>query len=292
MGATNTAQRLDRLFGSLRDPSQPPVVMGVLNVTPDSFSDGGEFLDPSRAVEHAAGMAADGAAVVDVGAESTRPGSQAVSVGTQIDRAVPVIETVRQSLPDVVISIDTQSAEVAREAIAAGADMVNDISALRSDAGMARVVAGSNAGVVLMHMRGTPQTMQTAGGGPVYDNVVAEVRAFLGERLGAAKREGVREGRIIIDPGIGFGKTTAHNLALLREVSAFADLGVPLLVGASRKRFIGELTREKIAGNRLGGSLACVTAAVLGGASMVRVHDVAQSQQAVRLAHSLRMPLA
>jgi dihydropteroate synthase len=290
MTSNARAQRLDQLFGLLADKTTPPAIMGVLNVTPDSFSDGAHFIDPQRAVRHALQMIAEGADVIDIGPESTRPGSQPVPTQEQIARAIPVIKELRRANTETLISIDTRDTQVARAAIDAGADLVNDVSALRADESMADMLAGCGAGVVLMHMLGTPATMQTADGGPTYESVVVEIRDFLRQRIEFAVACGIRRDRILIDPGIGFGKTVEHNLELLRRLDAFAELGVPLLVGASRKNFIGKITGIEEPAERLAGSLACATIAVLHGAATIRVHDVAPSLQAVTMAHALRPP--
>jgi dihydropteroate synthase len=254
--------------------------MGILNVTPDSFSDGGAFADTERAVAHAQAMAAAGADIVDIGGESTRPGAAPVSAEEEIRRVVPVIE----KLSGLTISVDTMKAAVAERALTAGARIVNDISALRFDARMTDVVREAGAGVVLMHMQGTPRTMQVE---PRYDDVVAEVRAFLAERIAFAESRGIKKSQIAIDPGIGFGKTVEHNLTLLAHLEMFCELGCPVLVGASRKSFIGKLlTREPQ--ERLAGSVAVAVWAVTHGARIVRVHDVAETVDAVRMAEAIQ----
>ncbi len=268
--------------------ARPPAVMGVLNVTPDSFSDGGRFLDSGDAQRQAERMIAEGADLIDVGAESTRPGSEPTTAGQQIERAVPVIEAVRERHPDVPVSIDTRSAVVADAALQAGADLVNDVSALCDDPAMADLVATQGVPVVLMHMRGSPKTMQMAGDGPVYEDVVREVIEFLHRRIEWAGQRGIPRERIIADPGIGFGKTVDHNLQLLRRLEEFERLGVPILIGASRKTFIGQVTEVEAPDQRVAGSLACVAAAVAGGAAIVRVHDVAASRRAALMAHAIR----
>jgi len=262
--------------------------MGVLNVTPDSFSDGQCFLAPESAVAHALVMIEQGADILDIGPESTRPGSDPVSAAEQIERAIPVIRALRQARVEAPLSIDTQSAQVAAAAIEAGADMVNDVSALRSDPEMAGMVAERCVPVVLMHMRGTPRTMQTAAGGPVYEDVVADVRAFLLERIEFAAARGIDRSRIIIDPGLGFGKLAEHNLHLLRRLRELADLDALLLVGASRKSFIGQATGVAGPADRLAGSLACAVVAALGGAAMLRVHDVAPTREALLMACAIQ----
>ena len=256
--------------------------MGILNVTPDSFSDGGRFGSPEGAVEHALRMAEEGADLIDVGGESTRPGSPPVPAAEELRRVMPVIEGLRGRLP-VPISIDTSKAEVAREASGAGAAIVNDVTALRGDPAMAQVAREAGAGVVLMHMQGTPATMQDD---PRYGDVVAEVAAFLRERLGAAQDAGIPAERIVLDPGIGFGKTFEHNLELFRRMRELCALGRPLLVGASRKAFIGRLLGLPVE-ERLEGTAAAVTAAVLAGARIVRVHDAREMARVVLVADAL-----
>ena len=264
-------------------------VMGVLNVTPDSFSDGGRYPDVESAVARGVEMARQGASIVDVGGESTRPGASAVSAAEELERVLPVIRGLRQRTP-VPISIDTYKAEVAGGALEAGADMVNDISALRFDPAMAGLVAREEVPVVLMHMQGRPRTMQLA---PRYGDVVREVAAFLRERVAHAVRSGIAAHRIVVDPGIGFGKELHHNLALLRHLRSLGELGRPVLVGLSRKSFLGRLggpAAQPEAGpaGRLEGSLAGAVAAVLAGARIVRVHDVPETCRAVRVADAIR----
>jgi len=257
--------------------------MGVLNVTPDSFSDGGRFLRADRAVAHAERMAEAGADLIDVGGESTRPGSAPVPLREELRRVIPVIERLaaRGRLP---ISIDTSKAEVARQAIAAGASMVNDVTALRGDPAMAEVVAGARVPVILMHMRGTPRTMQRA---PRYRSLMGELLRFFRERFAAARAAGIDRSMVIIDPGIGFGKTLWHNLEILQRLSVLAPLGRPILVGPSRKSFLGRLLDLPV-DRRLEGTAAAVTAAVLHGAQLVRVHDVEAMARVVRVADAIR----
>jgi len=271
----------------LRDssPHRRVLVMGVLNVTPDSFSDGGRFAARDSAVAHAVEMAEAGADLIDVGGESTRPGSQPVPAEEQIRRVVPVIEEIaRRNLP-VVVSIDTTRASVAAAALDAGAGVVNDISAGRDDAAMLPSVAERGVPVVLMHMQGTPATMQL---NPTYDDVVRETIDFLHERIAAAEGAGVAPHRILVDPGIGFGKTMAHNLELLRRQSEFAMLGRPVLIGTSRKGFIGRITNEPEPSRRLFGTAASVAWSVANGAAVVRVHDVAEMSKVVRMTEAIR----
>jgi dihydropteroate synthase len=258
-----------------------PLIMGVVNVTPDSFSDGGEFLDPRRAIEHAAQLVREGADVLDVGGESTRPGAGGVDAEEESRRVLPVLDgLVGVGVP---ISIDTSKAEVAAAALDAGAGWVNDVTALRGDPDLASLCAERRCEVVLMHMLGTPRTMQED---PRYDDVVEDVRAFLGSRIEAAISAGVEEQRIWIDPGIGFGKTVEHNLDLLRRLGELRELGRPILVGTSRKSFIGKITGRGVDG-RLGGTIASNVLAVANGADGVRVHDVAEIRDALRTVESV-----
>ncbi len=257
-------------------------VMGVVNVTPDSFSDGGRYLDPERAVAHGLALVAGGADMLDVGGESTRPGAEPVPADEQIRRVVPVIEGLAAGT-EVPLSVDTTSARVAAAALAAGAHVVNDISAFRFDPEMLPLLAGCDAGAIAMHTLAEPAVMQRA---PRYDDVVAEVRAHLRQRLDAAEGAGVDPERVVVDPGIGFGKTLAHNLALLRRVEAFASLGRPVLIGPSRKRFVGELTGRPVS-QRGWGTAGAVAAAVVYGAHIVRVHDVAEMVDVVRVAQAI-----
>jgi dihydropteroate synthase len=249
-----------------------PLVMGIVNVTPDSFSDGGEHLDPAVAVEAALRMERDGAAIVDIGGESTRPGAGPVGEQLELDRVIPVVENVRRR-SSVTISIDTSKAAVAEAALHAGADVVNDVTALRGDPRMSDVVRRSSAAVILMHMRGTPRTMQQ---NPSYDDVVREVASELAAWRDAALAAGIAPDAIMVDPGIGFAKSAAHNLEILASLERFTALG-PLVVGASRKSFVGQLTGRPAGAERVSGSLAAVAAAAAGGAAIVRVHDVAET---------------
>ncbi len=263
--------------GGRLDFSSGPVVMGILNVTPDSFSDGGRFLDADKAAVGGLEMARQGAAILDIGSESTRPGATAVPADEQIRRAVPVIEKLRRQT-DIPISIDTRNATVAAAALEAGASMINDISALADEA-MAHLAAQCRVPVVLMHMQGTPETMQH---NPQYEDVVAEVLAFLTARAAYAEAAGIERDLIFLDPGIGFGKTIEHNLQLLKRLDVFAGLGYRLLVGTSRKRFIGQIVGKDSPGQRVFGTAATVALAAMKGASIVRVHDVAEMVDVVR----------
>ena len=261
-----------------------PVLVGVLNVTPDSFSDGGDFLDPDTAATHAAAMLDEGARIVDVGGESTRPGSERVTPEEEARRVVPVVERILAERPEAIVSIDTYRAGIAEAALRAGARVVNDVSALRGDPRMAGVVAEARCPVILMHMLGEPKTMQQ---NPRYDDVVREVRDFLAARAAHAVAAGVEEGRIILDPGIGFGKTLEHNLALLNSLDSIVELGFPVLVGASRKSFIGRITGVEEAKERLFGTLATTVLAYERGASLFRVHDVRANREALEVARAV-----
>jgi dihydropteroate synthase len=256
-------------------------LMGVVNVTPDSFSDGGLYLDPDAAIEHGEELARAGAAILDVGGESTRPGAEEVSPEEELRRVGPVIAGLAGSGAE--ISVDTSKSAVAEAALGAGAAIVNDVTALRGDPEMAALCAERGATVILMHMAGTPRTMQR---NPVYDDVVAEVRAFLAGRVEAAVDAGIAEERIWLDPGIGFGKTAEHNLELLRRLSELTELGRPLVVGTSRKSFIGRLDGSA-AGERLGGSIASSVLAAAEGADVLRVHDVAEMAEAMTVAAAI-----
>ncbi len=256
-------------------------VMGVLNVTPDSFSDGGRYLDPERAVERGVGMVEEGADIIDVGGESTRPGASPVLASVEMRRVLPVVRALAQRVR-APISIDTTKPEVARAALDAGAQIINDVSGLRRRE-MAALAASSGAPVVLMHMRGTPRTMQRD---PVYDDVVAEIYRFFGRRMELAEAEGVDPERVILDPGIGFGKTVEHNLELIARLGELRGLGRPIMVGVSRKSFIGKILDLPV-GERLEGSLAASVAAVLNGATIIRAHDVRESVRAARVADAI-----
>ncbi|WP_304190200.1 dihydropteroate synthase [Phenylobacterium aquaticum] len=262
----------------------PVRVMGILNATPDSFSDGGRFLDPAAALAQARRMVAQGADILDIGGESTRPGAAPVEVEAEIARVAPLIAAIRAESP-VTLSIDTMKPQVARAAIAAGAEIWNDVTALTWAPEAADVAAELGCQVVLMHMRGEPRTMQAA---PVYQDVVGEVEAFLVARAEAAMTAGVARARIWLDPGIGFGKTLAHNLTLLAHLDRLVALGFPVLLGASRKSFLKALDpRAASAADRLGGSLAAALAGAQAGVAAVRVHDVVETVQALALARAL-----
>jgi dihydropteroate synthase len=245
-------------------------LMGVINVTPDSFSDGGRYLDPQEALAHGARLESEGALILDVGGESTRPGAEAVPAQVELRRVLPVVDGLRE-LTEARISIDTSKAEVAEAALKAGATLVNDVTALRGDPRMAEVVAKAGADCCLMHMLGNPRTMQRD---PRYDDVVAEVKAFLEERLAFAVAAGIAEERILLDPGIGFGKTAEHNLELLARLDELVELGRPLVIGTSNKSFLGRITGRPVE-QRLAGTIATCVVAYERGARVFRVHEVA-----------------
>jgi dihydropteroate synthase len=258
-----------------------PRVMGILNVTPDSFSDGGRFLEPDAALIQARRMAEEGAAIIDVGGESTRPGSRGVGLQQELDRVIPVIETLRARLP-VVLSVDTSKPEVMREAVRAGAGLINDVNALRAP-GALEAATAAGVPVCLMHMRGEPRTMQE---NPVYDDLIPDLLGFFRERIDACTQAGVARERLLLDPGFGFGKTLRHNLLLLNQLGRFAELGLPLLAGISRKSMIGALL-DKPAAERLYGSLAAAVLAAERGAVILRVHDVGPTVDALKVAEAV-----
>jgi len=266
-------------------------IMGVVNVTPDSFSDGGKFLAHDAAVAQGQKLAADGADILDIGGESTRPFSDPVSAEEEIERVIPVIEKLADELT-IPISIDTMKAEVARRAIEAGASMINDVSALRFDPAMGEVAGEFGTPLVLMHMLGSPKTMQES---PAYDNLIADITDFLKDAIERAQKQGVSKSKLIVDPGIGFGKTVSHNLFLIRHLYAFAALGVPILIGPSRKAFIRKLLKDAHNDDLAPdlpivetGTQAAVAAAVLYGAHIVRVHDAANTRATIRILDAIR----
>ena len=268
------------------DFPRPMVVMGIVNTTPDSFADGGQYLNSGSAVDHALRLADEGAEIIDIGGESTRPGSAPVSEKEELRRVVPVIERLAKR-SEVALSVDTQKPVVAKAALDAGASIVNDVAANRESPQMWQVVAGAGAGYICMHMRGTPQTMQAK---PRYDDVVLEVGGFFKKRLARLAEHGVSDAQVALDPGIGFGKTLDHNIKLLSRLNKFTITERPLLVGFSRKSFIGNLLGTPLE-DRLPASLACAVCSVAEGANIVRVHDVAETVQAVRMAEALNEKL-
>jgi dihydropteroate synthase len=265
-------------------PLDRPLLMGVVNVTPDSFSDGGDFADATAASAHARRLAAEGADILDIGGESTRPGAAAVSEDEELERVLPVLEALRDVA--VPVSVDTRRARVMREALAAGASMINDIEALQSSGAMEAVAGAAARGcaVCLMHMKGTPATMQQE---PHYDDVVAEVRAFLAARIAAAEAAGIARDRIVADPGFGFGKTVAHNLTLLARLGEFEALGVPVAAGLSRKSTLGAVTGRPV-NERLAASVAAALLAAQAGARILRVHDVKETRDALAVWQAVR----
>ncbi len=260
-----------------------PRVMGIVNVTPDSFSDGGFFLQPEQAVHHIRKLIAEGADIIDIGGESTRPGSDPVTAGEELERILPVLEAIRREFPDVFISVDTTKAEVAGPSLESGADIINDISGLQNDPKIATLCAQYDAGLVIMHSKGNPKTMQI---NPKYDDVVEEVYTFLHEQTELAHNTGVRN--LVVDPGIGFGKTLDHNLSLLAHLHRFTDLGYPVLIGASRKSLIQKLIANRPTDERLPATLAIHYDAMRRGASILRVHDVKETMDIVRFYEAIR----
>jgi dihydropteroate synthase len=266
--------------------SRSGLIMGVLNVTPDSFSDGGQFEDVETAFRHAARMAEEGAAILDIGGESSRPGSEPVALEEEIRRVIPIMKRIRGAFPDLLLSIDTYKAETARQALEAGADIINDISALRADPRMIDVLKGSEAGVILMHMQGTPKTMQIE---PRYDDVVSEVFEFLRSRRDNLVRSGIDPRRIAIDPGYGFGKRVQHNAELVRQVGQFTELGQPIVVGISRKSMIGHLLGDpKLRSeDRMWPTVALTSLLRERGARIFRVHDVRPNLESLRMTEAI-----
>jgi dihydropteroate synthase len=258
------------------------LVMGIVNVTPDSFSDGGQFFDPEVAISHAKRLVSEGADIIDIGGESTRPGSEAVSFEDELDRVIPVINGIANDV-SVPISIDTCKSEVAKAALDAGASIVNDVSAMRFDPKIADVVAEHEVPLILMHMQGTPKNMQK---NPEYKDVIGDIKDFLNERIDFAVSKGVSKERIIIDPGIGFGKTLENNYEIIRRLDELTELGQPLLIGTSRKSFIG-LTLDLDVAERIYGSLATITMSIINGVDMVRVHDVKESVQVAKMTDAI-----
>lgn len=283
---------LDELFGGAVTPSldcggkrlllDRPRIMGILNVTPDSFSDGGDFNNADTAIAHALRMVEQGADLIDVGGESTRPGATPVSLQQELDRVIPIVERLA-ARADVPISIDTSKAEVMRAAVAAGAGLINDVRALQSEGAM-QAAAALNVPICLMHMQGEPQLMQAA---PHYEDVLSEVKRFLAERVFAAQMAGIDKSRLLLDPGFGFGKSYEHNLVLLARLRELCDLEHPVLVGVSRKRMIGTMTGHDHAKDRMIGSITAAVIAAQGGAAILRVHDVAETRDALAVLAAL-----
>lgn len=260
-----------------------PLIMGVLNVTPDSFFDGGKYSTREKAIDRALRMARDGANIIDVGGESSRPFSKSISADEELKRVIPVIEGIREK-SDIPISVDTCKAEVAWESCRAGADIINDISGLQYDPEMAETVNVANTKVVIMHMKGTPETMQTA---PYYDDVISEICTFFEERIRFAAAKGIERDNIILDPGIGFGKRVEDNLKIIKHIGVFKQFGLPILVGTSMKSFIGKITESTLKG-RIEGTLASISISVWNGADIVRVHDVKKAKKVILLTDAIR----
>lgn len=258
-----------------------PLIMGILNVTPDSFSDGGKFFSPEKAIAHARQMIADGADIIDIGGESTRPNSIRISADEELRRVLPVLKVLLKET-SVPISIDTMKPEVADRCLGAGAHMLNDVTGLRNQE-MVNIAAKHNVPTIIMHMQGTPETMQL---NPTYKNVVSDIKRYLKTQAKKAKAAGIEQ--IIIDPGIGFGKTIEHNLTIIKHLSKFKGLGYPLLIGPSRKSFIGKILNIGVPQHRLEGTLAAVTACVLNGADIIRLHDVKECKRAATIAHEIK----
>jgi dihydropteroate synthase len=272
-----------KLGGKTLELGRRALIMGILNITPDSFSDGGQFADHERAIARAFELISAGADILDVGGESTRPGSNPVPLSVELERVIPIIRAVRER-SDIPISIDTNKSEVALQSLAAGADIINDVSSLRFDPDMAQVAARSRAPVILMHMLGAPRTMQI---NPVYESVISEIIAFLEERMKFAVQNGIERSQIIVDPGIGFGKTVTHNLNIIRDLDSFSCMDRPILLGASRKRFIGKILGRP-EGEREMGTALVNAFGIAAGAHILRVHDVAYHREAVGLAEAVR----
>ena len=279
---SSTEPRTLNCAGKRLDLSRP-IVMGVLNVTPDSFSDGGQFIDFDAALRRAEEMVGEGAALIDIGGESTRPGALSVSAQEEIERVVPLVQRLAESLA-VPISVDTSKPPVMREALRAGAGMINDVRALREPGALEALAEHADVPVCLMHMQGLPTTMQQS---PRYEDVVAEVKAFLGERIRVCKTAGIGSERLIVDPGFGFGKTLQHNLLLLKHLASFQDLGVPVLIGLSRKSMIGTLLDAPMT-DRVHGSVAAAVIAAWQGARIIRVHDVKPTVQALKICNAVQ----
>ncbi|MEE9524496.1 MAG: dihydropteroate synthase [Thermodesulfovibrionales bacterium] len=266
------------------DFSEKTFIMGILNITPDSFSDGGSFIKADTAVEHAINMVEEGADIIDIGGESTRPGSDAITVSEELERVIPVIEKLSGRIR-VPISIDTYKAEVAQKAIDEGASIVNDISGLRFDPEMPGVVSRNEVSVVIMHIKGTPKNMQK---NPIYGNLIKEIIEYLEESIAIAEKAGVHHEKIIVDPGIGFGKMFEDNLEIINRLSEFRRLGKPVLIGASRKAFIGEVLGDAPVGDRVEGTAAAVAISIMNGADIVRVHDVKEMKKVAKVSDAIK----
>jgi dihydropteroate synthase len=267
------------------DFTKGPILMGVVNVTPDSFSDGGEFLNPQSAIDHALKLLEEGADILDIGGESTRPGAEPVSIEEEQNRILPVIKGIKRKAPNAIISVDTRNADAMQKTIDHGADIINDISALTHDPRSLDVVSEAQIPIILMHMQGNPETMQNR---PTYDNVVEDIMGYLKDRIEVCEQAGIKHDNIICDPGIGFGKTLEDNLTILKNLDKFRDLGCPILLGASRKSFIEKLCPNTPADERLAGSIAAAIKGLEQGVQLFRVHDVKETKQAFKVWHSIQ----
>jgi len=259
--------------------------MGIINVTPDSFSDGGKYVKIKNAINHAKKMVDDGADIIDVGGESTRPGAKEVSSSEELRRVIPVVESIRLNFPDILISIDTTKSVVARKAIKAGADIINDVSGLNSDIEMVGVVANLKVPIIIMHMKGNPKNMQI---NPKYKNLIGEITSFFEKKIKIATELGINRNLIIIDPGIGFGKTINHNFEIISKLKEFSKLNLPIMIGPSRKSFIGKTLNLPVE-SLIEGTSATITASILNGANIVRVHDVLEMKRVVEISEKIRM---
>lgn len=272
----------DNFYIWLKDNNRRPLIMGILNVTPDSFSDGGKYDNYLTAITHAIKMEDEGADIIDIGGESTRPGAKPIDIEEELKRVIPVIEGIRKE-SNIVISIDTYKSNVASKAISAGANIINDISGLRFDANMVHFASEAQVPIIVMHMLGNPQNMQS---NPSYSNLMNELITFFQERVDVLTSKGINKNNIILDPGIGFGKTTDHNFTLIRELGQIVDLGYPVLVGPSRKSFIGKTLNLPLE-DRIEGTAAAVTAAIMNGTRIVRVHDVKEMLRVVKMTENI-----
>ena len=276
-----TPQNLNRL---IKNQDQETLIMGIVNITPDSFSDGGKYYTIESAYNHSLKLIDDGADIIDIGGESSRPGALPITLKEELDRTIPLITKIHKNFPNTIISIDTTKSEVAEEAILSGANIINDISGLTNDNRMVRVVSKYNTPVVIMHMKGNPKNMQNH---PVYSDLIGEIKLFFENQIELATKNGIHKDQIILDPGIGFGKSYENNFQLINQLDKFCKLGFPILIGPSRKSFIGEALNEGIE-NRLEGTAAAVTAGIIRGARIVRVHDVKEIKRVVKITDLIR----
>ncbi len=274
----------DNLNQWLKNPFRETLVMGIINVTPDSFSDGGKYFESNMALEYSAKMINDGVDIIDIGGESTRPGAKVISIDQELKRTIPLIEKIRSNSPNILISIDTSKSEVAEKAILSGANIINDVSGLRNDSNMISIASKYETPIIIMHMQGNPRNMQD---NPKYTNIIRDIYSFFQKQIKIALEGGLRLDQIILDPGIGFGKSIKDNFILINHLQEFCDLGLPVLIGPSKKSFIG-LTLNESVDNRHEGTVAAVVSGILRGARMVRVHDVKKIKQAVKITELIR----